>query len=209
MSKCLRLVRVRRAHAGLDVSLPEELRRFLGRRAAQEYFGGEKTAFPSAYDASEAVGAGDGPIGAFGKWEALAGIGEFAREMAGKVMVDRKLAYPLCDGKKMGPDRFPKVNDVMLAEAMRQLLPIAEFGLRAVKTSDLVPPFRRAETILTMWTAQRRGRLKQLDGPMPESPKFPSDYFIEVDVQDCGQIVPRQCERAPRARKSRVVILMP
>jgi hypothetical protein len=61
------------------------------------------------------------------------------------------------------PDRFPKVNDVMPAEALRQLLPVAEFGVRALKAKHAVAPFRRAEVALGMWTRQERGRLSRLN----------------------------------------------
>ncbi len=102
----------------------------------------------------------------------------------------------------MRPDQFPRVNDVMLAEAMRQLLPVAELGLHAVQTSDLIGPFRRAETVLFMWTRQQRGRERKLDGPLPPSPNFPPDYFIEVDAPETTQSIPPECKRQKRARKS-------
>ena len=101
----------------------------------------------------------------------------------------------------MRPDRFPKVNDVMLAEAMRQLIPVAEFGVRALKTVRSVRPFRRAETMLNMWSRQERGRLKKLGGPLPPVPRFDYDFFEDPAHPDPGQIVPAECERPKKVRK--------
>jgi hypothetical protein len=90
----------------------------------------------------------------------------------------------------MHPDRFPKVNDVILAEALRQLIPVAEFGVRALKTTHAVGPFRRAETVLEMWTRQERGRLKKLGGPLPRFTRFEGPFFEDPANPEPGQIVP-------------------
>jgi hypothetical protein len=36
----------------------------------------------------------------------------------------------------MRPCRFPKVNDVMLAEALRQLLPVASYGMASTSVTN-------------------------------------------------------------------------
>jgi hypothetical protein len=96
--------------------------------------------------------------------------------------------------------RNPRINEVMLAEAVRQLLPLAEFGLRAVKTSDLLLPFRRAEYVLNAWVHQGRGRTKMLDGPLPKKPIFNAGYFIEVECEDTAHSIPVECLRPKRKR---------
>lgn len=95
----------------------------------------------------------------------------------------------------MRPGRFWKVNDVMLAEALRQLIPVAEFGVRALKTDKAVMPFRRAEMILDMWARQDRQRKKQLGGPLPSVARFHCAFFEDVKNPDTGQVVPAECER--------------
>ena len=104
----------------------------------------------------------------------------------------------------MRPDRFPVVNDVMLAEALRQLIPVAEFGVRALKTVNAVRPYRRAGDVLEMWARQERGRRKKLGGPLPALPSFPYSHFFEDPAHpDPGQIVPAECERPKRPRPAR------
>jgi hypothetical protein len=100
----------------------------------------------------------------------------------------------------MRPDRFPKVNDVMLAETLRQLIPVAEFGVRSLKTTHAIRPFRRAEVVLEMWTRQERGRLKKLDGPLPPSPQFEPGYFTGPPNSEPGQTIPADCERPKKKR---------
>ena len=101
----------------------------------------------------------------------------------------------------MRPDRFPKVNDVMLAEALRQLIPVAESGVRVLKTTRAVRCFRRAELALEMWTRQERGRAKKLDGPLPPRPRpFEGDFLDDPANPDPGQTIPAECSR--RKKKS-------
>lgn len=99
----------------------------------------------------------------------------------------------------MRPERFPKVNDVMLAEALRQLMPVAEAGVRTIPTTRTVRPFRRAEAVLDMWVRQERGRRKKLDGPVPQIAKFTTETIVEVG--DDGQSVPLECQRPTRRFK--------
>lgn len=102
------------------------------------------------------------------------------------------------------PDRFPKVNDVMLAEALRQLIPVAETAVRSERTNGNVGPFRRAEIILSMWTRQERGRAKKLGGPLPPTAAFPDFTFTDDPANpDQGQTVPADCERPKRAKRKR------
>lgn len=118
----------------------------------------------------------------------------------------------------MSPDRFAIVNDVMLAEALRQLLPVAEAGVRALKTHRAAGPFRRAEIVLDLWVRQEPGRRKKLDGPLPQVPRFhdllpPSTAYEEKD-DDPGQTIPPECKRPPRPRRLRRkrpadILLMP
>lgn len=102
----------------------------------------------------------------------------------------------------MRPDRFPKVNDVMLAEALRQLIPVAEFGVRSLKTTHAVRPFRRAEVVLEMWARQERGRLKKLEGSLPPSPCFDEAFFDPVKPE-AGQTVPAECERPRKQQRKK------
>lgn len=101
----------------------------------------------------------------------------------------------------MRPSRFPKVNDVMLAEALRQLLPVADSGVRAVKTERAYKPYRRAEIVLEMWTRQERGRLKKLDGPLPVRNGFGFSLAPDPAHADTGQTIPAECERRKTRRK--------
>jgi hypothetical protein len=99
------------------------------------------------------------------------------------------------------PDRFAKVNDVMLAEALRQLLPVAETGVRKLKTANAVAPFRRAEVVLQMWARQERGRLKKLDGPLPTSPELNFKFREDRKNPDPGQKIPPECSRRRKPGK--------
>lgn len=99
------------------------------------------------------------------------------------------------------PDRFPKVNDVMLAEALRQLLPVAEIGVRSERTNGNVGPFRRAELMLRMWTRQERGRAKKLGGPIPPSNEMNFNFTDDPANPDRGQTVPAECERPKRSKR--------
>jgi hypothetical protein len=103
----------------------------------------------------------------------------------------------------MRPDRFPKVNDVMLAEALRRLLPVAEIAVRSEKTEEIIFPFRGAEIMLRMWIRQERGRLKKLDGPVPASPVLEGP-FEDSATPYKGQSIPPECERPKKPRKKRV-----
>jgi hypothetical protein len=103
----------------------------------------------------------------------------------------------------MRPDKFPKVNDVMLAEALRQLIPVAEFGVRSLKTDNAVMPFRRAEMILDMWARQDRQRKKQLGGPLPPMTRFSFTFFQDAKNPDPGQTVPSECERPRRKQRDK------
>lgn len=87
----------------------------------------------------------------------------------------------------MRPGRFPKVNDVMLAEALLELIPVAEGGVRVLETDDAVMTFRRAETILKMWTRQEKGRIKKLGGPLPPTVTF--EEIKQAQCEVCGRKV--------------------
>jgi hypothetical protein len=104
------------------------------------------------------------------------------------------------------PGRFPKVNDVMLAEALRQLIPVAEFGVRTLKTNNAVMPFRRAEIVLDMWVRQERGRVKTLGGSLPPTPRFEYQFFEDPNNPDPGQIVPAECQRPKRQRRKAAAV---
>lgn len=103
----------------------------------------------------------------------------------------------------MKPSTFPKVNDIMLAEALRQLIPVAEAGVRATKGQG-VRPYRRAEEVLDMWVRQERGRKKKVDGPLPKVPVFDPAELVCAgpDEADPGQSVPVECRRPKRPRKA-------
>lgn len=104
----------------------------------------------------------------------------------------------------MRPDRFPIVNDVVLAEALRQLIPVAEFGVRALKTENAVGPYGRATMMLEMWARQERGRIKKLGGPVPRGSGFHFKFFEDPNNPDPGQIIPEECERPKRPRRKKV-----
>ena len=65
----------------------------------------------------------------------------------------------------MRPSRFPLVTDAVLAEALRQLLPIA--AETSVPSWTAWRAHSRALTILEMWCRQDRKRFKLLEGPLP------------------------------------------
>jgi hypothetical protein len=101
----------------------------------------------------------------------------------------------------MRPGRFPKVNDVILAEALRQLIPVAESGVRASMTHNAVMAFRRAEMMLDMWTRQERGRIKKLGGPLPPIVRLEGPFNEDRNNPDPGQMIPEECERPKPIRK--------
>lgn len=112
---------------------------------------------------------------------------------------------PDCDHYSDGMwlSHYPRVTSVLLAEGVRIALPIAELGIRAAKTIDTLMPFRRGETVLSMWTRQKPGRLKLLGGPLPRIPRFDDHrYFINTGWDDSIQIIPEECDR-PRRRPKR------
>jgi hypothetical protein len=95
----------------------------------------------------------------------------------------------------MRPDRFPKVNDVMLAEALRQVFQLAEHRAREINETWATNPIWRAHLILDMWARQERGRKQKLGGPIPPYP----DHFPTVrdnpDRPDPGIAIPDECQR--------------
>jgi hypothetical protein len=103
----------------------------------------------------------------------------------------------------MRPARFPKVNDVILAEALRQLIPVAESSVRASKTHNAVMAFRRAEMMLDMWTRQERGRIKKLGGPLPPIVRLEGPFDEDSNNPDPGQIIPADCERPKPIRRKK------
>jgi hypothetical protein len=102
----------------------------------------------------------------------------------------------------MRPSRFPKVNDVMLAEALRQLLPVASHGMASTSVTNHRRVVMRAENVLDYWTRQERGRIKQLGGPLPKI-EYPAYTPVATDVDDPGQVIPVECQRPPRPKKRR------
>jgi hypothetical protein len=74
-----------------------------------------------------------------------------------------------------------KINDVMPAEAMRQILPLAERAAREVSERWAVSANFRAKFVLEVWTRQERGRAK-------------------TEHPDPGQSVPEECRRPKRLR---------
>jgi hypothetical protein len=106
----------------------------------------------------------------------------------------------------MRPDRFPKVNDVVLAEALRQLLPVAQEGVRALRTMNAYMPLTRAHLMLEMWVRQERGRAKKLGGELPSQRGLGvKDLSEDPNNPDPGQIIPEECERPKRPRSKKVV----
>jgi hypothetical protein len=101
----------------------------------------------------------------------------------------------------MRPGRFPKVNDVILAEALRQLIPVAEAGVRVSMTYNAAMAFRRAEMMLDMWTRQERGRIKRLGGPLPGTVRLEGVLGEDPNNPDPGQMIPEECERPQPKRK--------
>jgi hypothetical protein len=111
----------------------------------------------------------------------------------------------------MRPGRFPKVNDVILAEALRQLIPVAETGVRVSMSHNAVMAFRRAEMMLDMWTRQERGRIKKLGGPLPAIVRLEGVLGEDPNNPDPGQMIPKECERPKPIRKKaapRPLVLM-
>jgi hypothetical protein len=100
----------------------------------------------------------------------------------------------------MRPDRFPKVNDVMLAEAMRQILPLAKEAAGLFNERWAVSSVQRADLMLNMWVRQGRGRKKRLDGPLPEPAKGFWNVTDNPDHRDPGQSVPSECVRPSRKK---------
>jgi hypothetical protein len=85
----------------------------------------------------------------------------------------------------------PKVNETMLAEALRQLIPIAETAARTIGRSWATGPVQRAVTVLK-WIQQGSARAQQLDGPVPDQVAF-SGVVDELARPDPGQTIPRDC----------------
>jgi hypothetical protein len=100
----------------------------------------------------------------------------------------------------MRPSRFPRVNDVMLAEAMRQILPLAATGMTVTAVFHHRSQVMRAEVVLDMRTRQERGRIKSLGGPLPKL-EYPPFNEVASDIPDPGQIIPVECQRPSRRKK--------
>jgi hypothetical protein len=92
----------------------------------------------------------------------------------------------------MRPGRFPKVNDVILAEALRQLIPVAESG---VSTHNSLMAFRRAQTVLDMWVRQERGRVEKLGGPLPVVVRMERTFHEGEDYERPKQIRKKTVKR--------------
>jgi hypothetical protein len=101
----------------------------------------------------------------------------------------------------MRPDRFPIVNDVMLAEAIRQILPLAKEAAGLFNERWAVSSVQRADILLNMWVRQGRGRKKQLGGPLPEPAKGFWNVTDNPDHPDPGQSVPPECQSPSRNTK--------
>jgi len=86
----------------------------------------------------------------------------------------------------------PKVNETMLAEALRQLIPIAETAARTIGRSWATGPVQRAVTVLNLWIEQGSARAQQLDGPVPAQVTF-SGVVDELARPDPGQTIPPGC----------------
>ena len=84
----------------------------------------------------------------------------------------------------------PKVNETMLAEALRQLIPIAEIAARTIGRSWATGPVQRAVTVLNLWIEQGTARAEQLDGPVPDQVAF-SGVVDELARPDPGQTIPQ------------------
>ena len=90
----------------------------------------------------------------------------------------------------MRPSRFPRVTDAVLAEALRQLIPIAQEGVAALNTSKAFGPLARAHLVLEMWCRQERGRKKLLAGPLPAERFWPNLTPDDPCDPDPGQNIP-------------------
>jgi len=94
----------------------------------------------------------------------------------------------------------PKVNETMLAEALRQLIRIAETAARTMGRSWATGPVQRAVTVLKLWIEQGSTRALQLDGPVPDQVTF-SGVVDELARPDPGQTIPPDCrENSPEAK---------
>ena len=85
-----------------------------------------------------------------------------------------------------------KVNEMMRAEALRQLMPIAETAARTIGRSWATGPVQRAVTVLNLWIEQGTARAEQLNGPVPDQVTF-SGVVDELARPDPGQTIPRDC----------------
>ena len=88
----------------------------------------------------------------------------------------------------------------MLAEALRQILPLAEQASREVFEKWADRAVQRASIALTMWTKQERERAKRLDGELPPPAKF-LNAPENPDRPDLGQTIPVECRRAKRTSR--------
>jgi hypothetical protein len=59
------------------------------------------------------------------------------------------------------PVILPRINDAMLAEAIRSLLPLAERAALEINETWAINPVQRGELLLEMWTRQARGKGKR------------------------------------------------
>jgi hypothetical protein len=101
----------------------------------------------------------------------------------------------------MRPSRFPVVNDEFLAEALRQLIPVAQEGVAAVRTHEAAAPLLRAHIALEMWCRQKRGRAKLLGGPLPEHRYFPDIAQPDPTKPQSVQII-RTRPNPPRRQRT-------
>jgi hypothetical protein len=103
---------------------------------------------------------------------------------------------------RLRPSSFPRVTEADLAELLRQLLPVAEAGVRALKTDEAAMIFRAAEVHLDMWCRQERGRHEQLRGPLPPIANLSGAGVAPPDpVKEMMGKITANMER--RARKKR------
>jgi hypothetical protein len=96
----------------------------------------------------------------------------------------------------------PKINETMLAEALRQLVPLAETAARAVGRSWATRPVQRAVAVLNLWIEQDTTRIKQLDGPVPDQITF-AGVVDELARPDPGQTIPPDCRENSSEAKLR------
>ena len=88
----------------------------------------------------------------------------------------------------------------MLAEALRQLIPIAETAARTRGRSWATGPVQRAVTVLNLLIERGSARALQLDGPVPDQVTF-SGVVDELARPDPGQTIPPDCrEDSPDAK---------